>query len=1241
MERILLGLLCLSGWHFTSCLPHLYHYESEEKTWTEAQTFCRETYTDLVTVKSAEEVKQVLDTAVAHGNHYVYWIGVYTKIEWKWSDGYTASGADYRNWENIKDNEPDFYAGNQFCVDMEHDGKWWDMDCLDELSFICYRGTLQNPEFIFVHERMNWFDAQRFCRENYKDLATVRNSTENQRLHNTRPNSDWAWIGWRFTSCLAHQYYYVSEAKTWTEAQTFCREKYTDLATVKNAEEVKQLTDTVKAHSYKSLVWIGVYTKIEWKWSDGYTASGVEYMNWENVEDNEPDFYSGGQFCVVVTDDGRWWDYDCRNKLPSICGRGTPQGPEFVYIEDSMSWSDAQRFCRENYIDLATVRNSTENQKLQSLIPDEYYPWIGLYRDPDIHWSDGSGSKLSFWDSGDNPLGNRSVVCGAAAVQNSGKWKLLPCEEKHPFVCYIPEFAFVQESMNWTDAQRFCRENYIDLATVRNSTENQRLHNTRPNSDWAWIGLYRDPNIHWSDGSDSMRQFWTDYSNPLGNRRVMCGAGVVVNSGTWSALPCEDKHPFVCYSSGWDVGSSIADQYYYVSEPKNWTEAQTFCRDRYVDLATVKNAEEVKQLTARVSSHGYNSLVWIGLYSKIEWKWSDGYKASGAEYMNWANIEDNEPDFAGGGQYCVVVTDDGKWWDYTCRYELSFFCYRGWHVGSSLADQYYYVSEPKNWTEAQTFCRETYTDLVTVKSAEEVKQLTARVSSHGYNSLVWIGLYIKIEWKWSDGYTASGAEYMNWENIKDNEPDFSSGDQFCVDVTDDGRWWDDNCYGQYPFICYRGTPHDPEFVYIEESMNWFDAQRFCRENYKDLATVRNSTENQKLQSLIPDEYYPWIGLYRNPNIHWSDGSNSSFQFWASGSHSMGSSSVMCGAAAVQDSGAWWALPCEKNHPFMCYSSGWKLSPCLARQYHYVADPMNWTEAQTFCRETYTDLATIESPEELKQVNNTVLSSGLNSEVWIGLYSQNWRWSDSYTGSAAEYRKWAPKQPDNVKQNEYCVSFDLYGWHDALCSYNSSFFCYQGKNHSRRTQEDPRFILVSEGRNWSNAQRFCRENFIDLATVRNLAEHQKILSLMSAESHVWIGLYRDPYIHWSDGSSCSFRYWDMVSNPLGSRSAMCGVADVQRLGKLRFLRCGRRFPFVCYSSSVKRRVIKLKMSPGDPSVDLNNPAVKADILKKLQNRLKDEGLIGVTLKWREQPDEKAFHKEGISSLKKKKKKELCN
>ncbi|KAK2862655.1 hypothetical protein Q5P01_002188 [Channa striata] len=48
-----------------------------------------------------------------------------------------------------------------------------------------------------------------------------------------------------------------------------------------------------------------------------------------------------------------------------------------------------------------------------------------------------------------------------------------------------------------------------------------------------------------------------------------------------------------------------------------------------------------------------------------------------------------------------------------------------------------------------------------------------------------------------------------------------------------------------------------------------------------------------------------------------------------------------------------------------------------------------------------------------------------------------------------------------------------------------------------------------------------------------------------------------------------------------------------------------------------------MKSKDSFVDLNDPAVETNILKKFQDRLKEKGVTEVILKWRKQSDGKVF------------------
>ncbi|XP_017285758.1 secretory phospholipase A2 receptor-like [Kryptolebias marmoratus] len=302
-----------------------------------------------------------------------------------------------------------------------------------------------------------------------------------------------------------------------------------------------------------------------------------------------------------------------------------------------------------------------------------------------------------------------------------------------------------------------------------------------------------------------------------------------------------------------------------------------------------------------------------------------------------------------------------------------------------------------------------------------------------------------------------------------------------------------------------------------------------------------------------------------------------------------------------------------------------LSTSVLRQFYFVNQSLNWTEAQTYCRQKYTDLVTIRNSEETNQLMNTLSSAGHSSEVWIGLFSEiDWRWSDGFTGSGAEYRNWRSEsnEPNFISGKDLCVITSISGlWFDVKCSEKRQFICYKG------TQLDPNFVYVSQSMNWPSAQRFCRENFVDLASVRNETENQSILKSWSSGHFPWLGLYRDPNVYWSDGSSFLFSNWYNGKIPLGSMRIVCGVTSIQLSGSWKLLSCETRLPFVCYKLPVKKQVVKLRLKTED-SVDLNDPVLKENILKKLQDRLKEDEVSGITLKWRGQLDGEVFRKEKL-------------
>ncbi len=122
-------------------------------------------------------------------------------------------------------------------------------------------------------------------------------------------------------------------------------------------------------------------------------------------------------------------------------------------------------------------------------------------------------------------------------------------------------------------------------------------------------------------------------------------------------------------------------------------------------------------------------------------------------------------------------------------------------VVSSSPRQYHFVNQNKSWTEAQRYCRENHTDLVTINDIQEQNDINQVINS--VSDRVWIGL--KDTWIWSlsdpDFYRRDESQYRNWKQ----SPKQPSGDGDCVYMDDvDGRWHDINCDSQMHFICYNG-----------------------------------------------------------------------------------------------------------------------------------------------------------------------------------------------------------------------------------------------------------------------------------------------------------------------------------------------------------------------------------------------------------------------------------------------------
>lgn len=107
--------------------------------------------------------------------------------------------------------------------------------------------------------------------------------------------------------------------------------------------------------------------------------------------------------------------------------------------------------------------------------------------------------------------------------------------------------------------------------------------------------------------------------------------------------------------------------------------------------------------------------------------------------------------------------------------------------------------------------------------------------------------------------------------------------------------------------------------------------------------------------------------------------------------------------------------------------------------------MKWPDAQRYCREHYTDLASVrnttENDEIRKLVNNKPIMRRekiVDQFAWIGLHRESWKWSDGQRMRMTSFSSWNQSQQDTNK--DFCVTTTNCEWNARLCNNTYAFAC---------------------------------------------------------------------------------------------------------------------------------------------------------------------------------------------------------
>ncbi|XP_016521256.1 L-selectin-like [Poecilia formosa] len=218
MQWSLILLFLMAQCCFMDCQLYQFHYINENKTWTEAQQYCREKHTDLVTVTNMKDMKRLIN--ISAGDQSEAWIGLYNQTNgtrtWCWSLPGVEFNESETNWMSGEPSD----GGNQTsenCEFLYENLKWVDTGCHHGRFFFCY-----DDKMILIKENKTWHEALTYCRgHHHYDLVTITNKEKQVQEKVKNASTPFVWIGLHFNSSM-NVWFWVCDNWTWNEQKDDC-----------------------------------------------------------------------------------------------------------------------------------------------------------------------------------------------------------------------------------------------------------------------------------------------------------------------------------------------------------------------------------------------------------------------------------------------------------------------------------------------------------------------------------------------------------------------------------------------------------------------------------------------------------------------------------------------------------------------------------------------------------------------------------------------------------------------------------------------------------------------------------------------------------------------------------------------------------------------------------------------------------------------------------------------------------
>ncbi|XP_043092116.1 lymphocyte antigen 75-like isoform X2 [Puntigrus tetrazona] len=289
-----------------------------------------------------------------------------------------------------------------------------------------------------------------------------------------------------------------------------------------------------------------------------------------------------------------------------------------------------------------------------------------------------------------------------------------------------------------------CTRNYTNLVTVYDreddielSTQLDKLFKRNViESPTGWIGAYLGRcSKKWSNGDEVNENITKNIKKDCANE---CCATMLTN-GDWYLNTCNLSKPFLCYEQ--EAGRASYN-YVYIDVKKTWFEAQLYCREKHVDLVSIRNEKENEQVKIKLQK-----TCWIGLLEDGV-KWSDEGQSA---YRKWTNEDlpnKGHVYMSAFANWTVDIQESNKFYP---------ICYKS----------FIYVSPGHmSWEKALDHCntQNNTAGLLRIESEDDQIETERELKRQKISGPVWIGLRqsrLFGFWIWSNGLQL--GPWTNWK----------------------------------------------------------------------------------------------------------------------------------------------------------------------------------------------------------------------------------------------------------------------------------------------------------------------------------------------------------------------------------------------------------------------------------------------------------------------------------------------